>query len=281
MKPVDLLRALVDASAPDEWFVTDGATSIGPIELELLARGISAGKVPLDAFVRHVTWTGWRGLSSLAEDAPSFNPRQTFRVLPATTVHLIRETLPSIDLEEEARISEIPRYPTQPPPRPVEAPIASPFDGASDLSEALLMLMATVVEQARADAALVYGAREQGAIVVCSHGPRMFEMLGETLPHGDPVVFAARKGLLLFAEPVSGIGGRAIKARLSRLGTTVEAAFMVPVRIAADTDGDKPPQLLALVEVGRTEPFRARDVANAEALVETLVETIQRMGWKK
>ena len=31
------------ARAPDEWYVPDGATAVGPVGLELLGRGIAAG----------------------------------------------------------------------------------------------------------------------------------------------------------------------------------------------------------------------------------------------
>lgn len=263
MKPVQLLAGLVDRSAPDEWYVTDGATAIGPVALELLARGITAGRVPTDAFVRHASWTTWRRLSDLEERDPTFDPTQTLRVLRNVKQEPPRETLPSIDVEpDEDDLVVV-----------LEDGSQGPFDGASNLQEAMLALLATVVKECQADAALVYGARGDGASVVCSHGARMFEMLGDKMQAGDPVLFAAKHGSTLLAEPVSGIAGRATKARLSRLGTRVEAAFMVPVLV----DG----RLLALVEVGRVKPFRASDAAGVEALVGVLVETIRRSSWAR
>lgn len=279
MKTVELLAKLVEPSAPDEWYVTDGATSIGPVNLELLARGITAGKVPLDAFVRHASWQGWRGLSDLVEQAPSFDPKRTFRMLPAAKAPRVaprsehgappkppvpnappRETLPSVDVEPD--IEEIEAQPDT---------ARGSFDGASDLPEALLLLLASAVEKTKADAALVHRTREDGAVVVCSHGARMFELLGDKLPSSDPVLFAAKQGSTVLAEPVSGIGGRAMKARLARLGSTVESAFMVPLTFEG--------KLLATIEVGREKPFRARDAGAVEELVDDLIETMRRQGW--
>ena len=276
MGSLDHLAALVDPSSPDEWYVTDGATAVGPVGLALLIKGIEAGKVPPDGFVRHISWGGWRGLADLTEHDPSFDPRRTFKVLPVAKIShprvaapppkpSARETLDSVDIVEEVEEPVIEEA-------PATEPMAT-FDGASDLAEAMLILLATAVAECEADAALVHRVRDEGALVVCSHGPRMFELLGEKLAHGDPVHFAARQGHTVFAEPVSGVAGRAIKTRLSRLGATVESAFMVPMHV----DG----KLSALIEVGRTKPFRAKHVAKVEDLIETLIATIGRLDWSR
>ena len=259
---VKLLAGLVERSAPDEWYVTDGATAIGPVGLELLSRGITAGKVPPDAFVRHGSWSNWRRLSDLEERDPTFNPRKTLRVLRAAKNEPPRETLPSIDVipDDEVIVD-------------VEEVSPAGFERAADLQEALLMLLAAAVNQCGADAALIHGARGDGASVVCSHGTRMFEALGDRLLGGDPALFAARQGVTLLAELMPGNAGRAIKTRLSRLGTRVEAAFMVPIVV----DGT----LLASIEVGRIKPFRAREVGQVETLGDALVEAIGRSSWER
>lgn len=300
MKSLDRLAALVDPSAEDAWYVTDGATAVGPVTLELLARGITAGKVPPSAFVKHESWSAWRDLKNLDELDPSFDPRRSFQVLPAVKAAgdkpsdgkptdakpaperahkspprkvppppkpIIRETLPSIDLvedvEQDGELGALDEDELD--------SAASLFEGALDVPEGLLMLLSTVVQRCEAEAALVHRALGTGAIVACSHGPKMFQMLGEAMPTGDPVLYAAKQGQTIFAEPVSGVGGRAIKKRLSRLGAHAEAAFMVPVHL----DG----RLLALVEAGRSRPFRASDVANVEDLVDTFVEIVEASNW--
>src|SRR4051794_30605682 len=61
MKSEDMLT---DASSPpsDRWYVTNGTHAVGPVNLDLLARGIEAGKIPLGSFVRHEGWKVWRPL---------------------------------------------------------------------------------------------------------------------------------------------------------------------------------------------------------------------------
>jgi hypothetical protein len=60
----DLLSS--DRGFTDRWYVTNGEYSVGPVNLDLLARGIESGKVPLDSFVRNEAWTVWRPLSDIA-----------------------------------------------------------------------------------------------------------------------------------------------------------------------------------------------------------------------
>jgi hypothetical protein len=139
------------------------------------------------------------------------------------------------------------------------------------LPEALLLLLAAAVQRCEADVALLHDVRDDGAIVVCSHGERMFEMLGNKLAPRDPSLLAAMAGNLVLAEPESGSAGRAIRGRLSRLGRPATAAFMLPVQVRG--------RLLALLEIGRQRPFLARDVAAGEALVDALVQSVEGRGW--
>lgn len=98
----DILRA--DRATADRWYVTNGATAVGPVALELVERGIEAGKIPVDSYIRHEGWKIWRPLSELciqqetrpidplgtplplavASDRGSFDPRETV-MQPAMT----------------------------------------------------------------------------------------------------------------------------------------------------------------------------------------------------
>ena len=51
MRSVKLLTCTVPGGVADRWYVSTGDGSVGPVSLELLARGIEAGKVPLECFV--------------------------------------------------------------------------------------------------------------------------------------------------------------------------------------------------------------------------------------
>jgi hypothetical protein len=81
MRSVKLMADVLssDRTVADRWYVTTGERSVGPVNLDLLARGIEAGKVPLDSFVRNEAWTVWRPLSDIArvtvvEPAPAPAP---------------------------------------------------------------------------------------------------------------------------------------------------------------------------------------------------------------
>lgn len=66
----DILRA--DRAAADRWYVTNGATAVGPVALELVERGVEAGKIPVESYIRHETWKIWRPLSELCvTEAPA------------------------------------------------------------------------------------------------------------------------------------------------------------------------------------------------------------------
>ena len=93
------------------------------------------------------------------------------------------------------------------------------------------------------------------------------------MPAFDPVLIVAKKGITLFAEPTPGVGGTATRTRLTRLGAKIQASFMVPLLVEG--------RLLALIEVGRMRPFRARDADAVEKLVDALVARIVRSSWSQ
>ena len=61
MRSIKLLSEAGGAAVgnTDRWYVSDGATAVGPVGLELIARGIQEGKVPLESYVRHEAWRVW------------------------------------------------------------------------------------------------------------------------------------------------------------------------------------------------------------------------------
>src|SRR6516225_9707083 len=132
MQTVKMSADMVDVArrAADRWYVTVGDTAVGPVNLDLLARGVEAGKVPLEAFVRHEQWKVWRPLVELAEiERDSSSP--------------IQEATDDID-EGAPSLPGAPRS------------SASLPSHASDQREALLLLMTAAVVRGGADAALVH-----------------------------------------------------------------------------------------------------------------------------
>lgn len=73
----DILRA--DRVTADRWYVTNGATAVGPVGLDLVERGIEAGKIPVESYIRHELWKIWRPLSELCvvEEMRPIDPMAT------------------------------------------------------------------------------------------------------------------------------------------------------------------------------------------------------------
>jgi hypothetical protein len=252
MSPKKLPFGAEPAAGPDRWYVTNGTKAVGPVNSDLLARGIEAGKVPLSSFVRHEGWTGWRQLSEL----------MTGVYVDETPIPISTE--PRRDTDDVAASAR--------PPREDESLPADAFAGASDLKEAMLLLLAASVQQTGASAALIHEVRLEEAIVTCAHGERMFEALGARTSLLDPAVLAAAAGATVVAEPEPGPAGRRTLVRLAQLGAPVAAAVMLPIRPYGC--------LHAILELGRFEAFRPREIAQTEALVEAFVATIEAAGWE-
>jgi hypothetical protein len=266
MHRVKILADIMDVArrAADRWYVTTGQTAVGPVELDLLARGVEAGKVPVESFVRHEAWTVWRPLSELAEITSD-------------------DELDARDVTDD--ISEMGR-----PSTPDDFSPADAIDGAVDRREALLLMMTAAVMRGAADAAIVHEVGDDGAIVVCAHGGHVFDVIGTTTPLLDPALVAAAAGATVVAEPAPGPAGLSIIARLSKLAAAGSVTLggdaapdLVPLSLEGPLDGAlmipiRPHGRLAgILEIGRRAPFRSAEIASLEALVEALVHKLE--GW--
>jgi len=365
----------------DRWYVTDGLNAVGPVRLDLLVRGIEAGRVPLESFVRHEGWKVWRPLAELAEPAPdgkgsqaqaeslplsslldeqSFSEERAAETVqgsldddldwegssagssiqrvtiegaaPAfvqTGSHPVapiiestqqsrdllgadRPTLSSyLDDDEE---TQIPVKKPSVPPRPVsvvrgpsqkgassppsddsgsyrpsddsirDRPLADsslratssslPEDdlaGATDIAEGLLLLLNAIVRRTCAQVAVLHRMADDGASVVCVHGPNMVDILGTRTRLLDPAVVAAAGGNIVVAEPAPGPAGEATLARLRKSGVDVEGALMFPIRPRG--------RLLGFVEVGSDRRFEIREIMKADETVKAFVRKAESGGW--
>jgi hypothetical protein len=269
----------------DRWYVTDGSISVGPVHLDLIARGVDAGKVPLESFVRNEAWTVWRPVGDVVEPMGSEDDEPSPGRLRAKEADPFRDAY--FDAARTHRNAPRVRVP---PPRPSDSEpatddIASPgrpalpeefipadaFAGTAGVEDALLLLLSSAVQSTGADAAIVHQVDDEGASVVCAHGPEMFTVLGERVGLLDPAVVAAAAGAMVLAEPEPGPAGAAVRDRLMRLGEDATGALMIPIRPRG--------HLFGMLEVGRGSPFRATEVAALEGLVAALVAKLERCGW--
>lgn len=259
MRSVKLLTDAVGETAgvADRWYVSDGANAVGPVGLELIARGIEAGKVPLESYVRHEAWKVWRPLTELAvvsidsaAPTPPYHPRP-------------RETMPCST--DDVTLPGRPVFPDEIMPSDALA-------GAADFDDALHLLLNAAVLRVHADAALVHVVRPDGAVVLFAHGPFARTMIGEPTTLLDPVMAAAAVGSTVVAEPSPGPAGQALLERLLHVGVACEAACMIPVLVFG--------RLAATIELGRKAPrLRASEIAAVEALVEALAARGETDHW--
>jgi hypothetical protein len=212
--------ALPQASA-GPWYVTDGHGVVGPVDTDLLLRGIASARIPQSCMVTQASWTSWRHLHEIREVSRGWiEPAPVWQA-----DHLGQSDVPE-DLVSNAR----------------------------DAGEALLLAMHAAVQATRATAALVHRQREPfvGLVTSCAHGPGTEAELGQVVPRFDPVLAAARLGRGVVGHPGGGELQRCIARRFDACGCELAGVAMVPV-----FDG---PRLLAMIEIVRADhPFRRED----------------------
>jgi hypothetical protein len=167
----DILRA--DRASADRWYITNGSTAVGPVALELVERGVEAGKIPVESYIRHEMWKIWRPLSELCDtetrapidpmaspivplplpipmpassDSGSFDPRETTMkpamapVLPAMPVDPVVRMEPQSTRApaSTARPPQSTRMPasTAKPPQSVRFPVSTTMPPVLSIDDA-------------------------------------------------------------------------------------------------------------------------------------------------
>jgi GAF domain-containing protein len=141
----------------EDWFVSDGEGVIGPISMELVARGVASEKVPLGAYVRRADWTDWQRVGDVAQ------------LHEGETSGLHRSSL---------------------------AGALETIANASSVSEACLYLLSSAVAQVGCEGGLVHLLTEKGDALrtSCAHGPSAADVLGATVWREDLAVSAVERG---------------------------------------------------------------------------------------
>lgn len=259
MRTVKLLANMAGTSPSiaDRWYLSDGAKAIGPIGLDLIARGLEAGKVPIGSYVRHEAWRVWRPLAELAE--VEVDP--SIPTPPHHPAHA--ETIPGHT--DDVTMPGRPIFPEEIVP-------ADALAGAADIEDALLLCMNAAILRTHADAAIVHILRPEGPAILYAHGPFARTLIGEVMQKNDPALQTAETGRPLIAEPTPGPLGTALLERLLHLGVACEAACLLPIVVHQ--------RLTAMLELGRVSPrFKASELAAVEALIEALTTRAESDHW--
>src|SRR5262249_11786297 len=151
MQNVKMTTDIMDLArrAADRWYVSVGHAAVGPVKLDLLARGVEAGKGPLGAFVRPEQWKVWIPPSELAVIEGEGGEARRL----SDDITTDGSSLDGVDAPREETADSW----------------ASPT--LSSQREALTLLMTAAVARGAADAAVVHEIDDDGAVAVCAHGP--------------------------------------------------------------------------------------------------------------
>lgn len=257
------LLAETAAAGADRWYVSDGATAIGPVGLDLITRGIQEGRVPLGSYVRHEAWRVWRPVCEITDVQV---PLSIDSAAPTPPYH--RQEASNVDDFAATDDVTLPGRPVL----PEEIAPADALEGAADLSDALHLLLNAAVLHLHADVALLHRTQEQGAIVHFAHGPFSRALIGFETAFNDPVMAVARAGNVIIAEPSPGPVGQALIERLLYLGVQCDAATMQPIMVSG--------RLVATLEIGRKGPqLRASELVILEKLIEAFVSRTEAGSW--
>ena len=253
----EVMGAQEHSGGADRYFVTDGDSTVGPVDGELLVRGIHAGKVPLEAQVWCTAWDNWKAVAEFAAE---------IGMLPSA-----EEAKASSKL---ARVSDL--YPLQLPP--VDAQRQS-LGEARTLNEAAskFLTLCAAVTGANAGWVHVFSRQSGGAMITLQGiGCRAQFGVGRTIEPSDQGLRAARDGRTVISEPIPGVVGSAIAARILATGESPDSVMMTPVLCGG--------QLLVMLELGvsdRAAGFSATDAAVTEQMARDFSAIARTRGWHR
>jgi hypothetical protein len=223
---------------PPLWLVSNGETSVGPVNSDLLRRGVWHSRIPEDCVVRALTWRTWRPLHEIRE------VRAVLAAREAGDLYFMPSSIPST----------------------VE--IAGRLARASDAAEVLSLALGEACTRTGAGYAVIHRAfRAWGTpMTTCVRGIGMSSRLGCPLPENDPSIALARLGGVVVAPPDAGRVEGVIAERFGAPGDLAGVA-MVPI-VRAEF-------LYAVIELGRVgHGFRTTDLPYLERVADASAHVI-------
>ncbi len=229
-----------------DWFVTDGARVVGPVDTSLLLKGVSYGRVPDGCWIAQPGWGAWRNMDSIRE----------VRALKKIGMYEVDGLEP---WERVARSTPL-----------VDAGTEKLLSAASDPGELVLFGMHEMLQRTRASVGLVHRMRAPyvGLVTSCATGPNVRASLGAMIPARDPARDVARLGTFIAGRPWSSPARSAIADRLAGGFERLRGVAMVPLRCNH--------RLYAMIELGRTDhEFRGVDQKAIRAIAGAVVRRLE------
>jgi hypothetical protein len=232
-------RALADQEASN-WYVTDGSAVIGPVQTNLLLRGVAQGRVPRGCYVAQHSWSNWREQNQIREIRSLRRWQYSQRQKP--------------EIEPVAQALRGQRFDA--------APLAG-IDRGEQLIEKALEL---AVKSTRASVGVVHRPLPPhiGLVTSCVHGPDLRGNLGEVVPWNDGARVMSTEDVPVLGRPEQDDWARASARRLSTVvHPRVTGVAVVPVSFGGAR---------GLIELGRYDhSFRQTDLLVLEDLSRSIM----------
>jgi hypothetical protein len=222
------------------WYVTNGSRVVGPVNTNLLLRGIAHGRVNRECHVAQHSWSNWREQNYIREIRSlrrwQFSQRQRPEIEP------IKQAMRA--------------------PRFDDSALEGLGAGDALFTKALEM----AVQATRASVGIVHQPRPPhvGLVTSWAYGPGMGLNLGEVVPWYDEARVVASDDRAMLGQPDQDDWARSSARRLSNgLNRRVSGVALVSVNFGSAR---------GLIELGRYDHgFRQSDVAVLEDLSNSIV----------
>jgi hypothetical protein len=214
------------------WYVTNGDAVIGPVNTNLLLRGVFHGRVREECYIAQHAWSNWREQTEVREIAALQRCCEESQGTPHCDPIRTALRAPRVDTEALDMI----------------------IDGEALVRQALKL----AVTATQANVGIVHRPRmpHVGLVTSWAHGPGMGLNLGEVVPWNDDARVVASRDDAMLGDPEYDVWARASARRLSSGLQRVHGVAVVSVRFGP---------LRGLIELGRYDhQFRKSDLAVLE-----------------
>jgi hypothetical protein len=229
------------------WYVTNGKAVVGPVNTNLLLRGIAHGRVDGDCVVAQYNWSNWR------------EQKQVREIRSLRRWQYSQKQSPEIEPIKQAMRA----------PRFDGSALEAVDGGDAVLTKALEM----AIQVTRASVGVVHQPKPPHVGLVTSwvHGPGMGMNLGEVVPWHDDARVVAGEDHAILGHPDHDGWARASARRLStRVNQRVTGVALVSVNFGSAR---------GLIELGRYDhTFRQSDIAVLEDLSNSIVMRLEQLA---